>query len=79
MNSLKASVDRSEESEFLSALNASLRSFVHKTLKNKQIECIRRIVCYGRGVLVVLPTGYGKNAIQSNLPLRPALVSDHLS
>ena len=51
--------DESEESEFLSALNASLESFVHKALKDEQIECIHRIVCHGRDVLVVLPTGKG--------------------
>ena len=30
--------EASEESEFLSALNASLQSFVHKTFKDEQIE-----------------------------------------
>ena len=55
--------DPSEVSEFLSALNASPESFVHKALKDKQIECIRRIVCHRRDVLVVLPTGLGKSAI----------------
>ena len=53
----------SEENEFLSALNASLAHFVHKTLKNEQVECIRRIVCHGRDFLAVLPTGFGKSAI----------------
>ena len=51
--------EASEESVFLSALNASLAHFVHKTLKNEQVECIRRIVCHGRDVLAVLPTGFG--------------------
>ena len=55
--------EASEESEFLSALNASLESFVHKTVKEEQIECIRRIVCHGRDVLAVLPTEFGKSAI----------------
>ena len=55
--------DASEESEFLSALNASPESFVHKVLKDEQIECIHRIVCHGRDVLAVLPTGLGKSAI----------------
>ena len=55
--------DASEESEFLSALNASLESFVHKALKDEQIECMHRIVCDGRDVLAVLPTGLGKSAI----------------
>ena len=52
--------EASEESEFLSALNASLQSFVHKTFKDEQIECIHRIACHGRDVLAVLPTGLGK-------------------
>ena len=51
------------ESEFLSALNAFLAHFVHKTLKDEQVECIRRIVCHGRDILAVLPTGFGKSAI----------------
>ena len=42
--------EASEESEFLSALNASLQSFVHKTLKDEQIECIHEIACHGRDV-----------------------------
>ena len=55
--------DASEESEFLLALNASPVSFVHKALKDEQIECIHRILCHGRDVLAVLPTGLGKSAI----------------
>ena len=58
-----ASDDASEESEFLSALNASPESFVHKALKDEQIECIHRIACHGRDVLAVLPTGLGKSAV----------------
>ena len=61
-NSIMTSDEASEESEFLSALNASLQSFVHKTLKDEQIECIHRIACHGRDVLAVLPTGLGKSA-----------------
>ena len=57
MNSIMTSVEESEESEFLSALNASLQSFVHKTLKDKQIECIYKIACHVRDVLAVLPMG----------------------
>ena len=38
-------------------------SFVHKALKDEQIECIHRIVYHGRDVLAVLPTGLGRNAI----------------
>ena len=62
MNSM-TSDDASEESEFLSALNSSLERFVQKALKDEQIECIHRIVCHGRDVLVVLLTGLGKSAI----------------
>ena len=63
MNSIMTSDDASEESEFLSALNASLESFVQKALKDEQIECIHRIVCHGRDVLAVLSTRLGKSAI----------------
>ena len=63
MNSIMTSDDASEESEFLSALNASLERFVQKALKDEQIECIHRIVCHGRDVLAVLPTRLGKSAI----------------
>ena len=63
MNAIMACDEASEESEFLSALNACPAHFVHKTLKAEQEECIRRIVCHGRDVLAVLPTGFGKSAI----------------
>lgn len=33
-----------------------------KALKDEQMECIHRIVCHGRDVLAVLPTGLGKSA-----------------
>ena len=56
-NSIMMFDDASEESEFLSALNISPESFVHKALKDEQIECIHRIVYHGRDVLAVLPTG----------------------
>ena len=38
------------------------------TLKEKQLECISSIVCGGRDVLAVLPTGYGKSVIYQILP-----------
>ena len=63
MNSIMTCDDASEESEFLSVLNASLENFVHKAIKDEQIECIQRIVCHGRDVLAVLPTGLGKSAM----------------
>ena len=43
-------------------VNSSLKSFVHKALKDEHLECIHRIVCHGRDVLAVLPTGLGKSA-----------------
>ena len=55
--------EASEESEFWSALNASPASFVHKSLKDEQIECIHRIVCHRSDGLALLPTGLGKSAI----------------
>ena len=63
MNSIMACDGASEENVFLSALNASFAHFAHKILKDEQVECIRRIVCHGRDVLAVLPTGFGKSAI----------------
>ena len=63
MNSIMMSDEVSEESEFLSALNGSPESFVHKALKDEQIECIHRIVCHGGDVLAVIPTGLGKSAV----------------
>ena len=43
-------------------VNASPESFVHKALKDEQIDCIHRILCHGRDVLPVLPTGLDKTA-----------------
>ena len=40
-----AVVVQDRESKFVSALAASLEGFVHRTLKEQQRECIRRIVC----------------------------------
>ena len=68
MTVIMACDEASEESKFLSALNASLEHFVHKTLKAEQVECIRRIVCHGRDVLAVLTTGFGKSAIYQLIP-----------
>ena len=39
--------EASEKSEVLSALNASLQSFVYKTLNDEQIKCIHRIAAMG--------------------------------
>ena len=65
-----ASDEASEESDFLSALDVSLESFDHKALKDKhvQIECIHRIVCLGRDVFVVLPTGLSKSTMYQLIP-----------
>ena len=63
MNFIMMSDEVSKEIEFLPALNASLQSYVHKTLKDEQIECIHRIACHGIDVLAVLPMGLGKSAI----------------
>ena len=60
--------EASKESKFLSALNASLESFVHKTLKYEQIECFHRILCHGRYVLAVLQTEFGKSATYQLIP-----------
>ena len=50
MNAIMTSDEASEESEFLSALNGSLESFVHKARKDEQIECIHRIdISYAMG------------------------------
>ena len=49
MNSIMTSDDASEESEFLSALNASLESFVHKALKDEHafMESYTMKRCFG--------------------------------
>ena len=44
-NFIMAAVVQDRESEFVSGLDASLEGFVHRTLKEQQRECIRRIVC----------------------------------
>ena len=35
----------------------------YDSLKEEQIECIRRVICLREDVLAVLPTGFGKNLI----------------
>ena len=57
-----AAVVQDRESEFVSALDASLEGFVHRTLKEQQRECIRPIVCEKKYFFAVLPTGFGKSA-----------------
>ena len=41
--------------------------FIHKSLKDEQTECIRRIVCL-EDVLALLPTGFGKSVIYQLIP-----------
>ena len=63
-----AAVVQDRESEFVLALDASLEGCVHKTLKEQQRECIRRIVCEKKDVFAVLPTGFRKSAIYQLIP-----------
>ena len=51
------------EDEFSTALAEALRYFKYDSLKEEQIECIRRVICLREDVLAVLPTGFGKNLI----------------
>ena len=69
--------DASEECEFSSALNASPESFVHKALKDEQIECTHRIICHRRDVLAVLPMGLGKSAIYQLISKGPYQPTPH--
>ena len=71
--------DASEESEFLSALNASPESFVHEALKDEEIKCIHGIVCHGRDVLAVLPTGLGNSAIYQLISMQKGLTANATS
>ena len=48
-----ATVERDVEGEFISALHTSLESSVHKTFKEEQRECIRRIVSEKEGINVL--------------------------
>ena len=42
--------------------------FIHKSLKDEQTECIRRIVCLEEDVLALLPKGFGKSVIYQLIP-----------
>ena len=48
--------------------SVSIKRGFEFTLKEKQLECISSIVCDGRNVLAVLPTGYRKSVIYQILP-----------
>ena len=39
-------------------MQSPLEDFIHKSLKDEQIECIQRIVCLEEDVLTVLPPGF---------------------
>ena len=50
-----AAAEEDANSEFSASLTSSLEDFIHKSLKNVQKECIRRIVCLEENVSAVLP------------------------
>ena len=54
---IMATAEEDVNSEFSAALTSSLEDFIHKSLKDEQTECIRRIVCFEKHVLAILPTG----------------------
>ena len=56
-----ATVEGDANSEFAAALTTSLDDLIHKSLKDEQTECIRRIISLEEAVLPVLPTGFGKS------------------
>ena len=62
-----AAAEGDANSEFFAALTSSLEDYIHKSLKDGQTECIRRIVCL-KDVLAVLPTGFGKSVIYQLIP-----------
>ena len=51
------------EDEFSSALAKAITNFKYSSLKEEQIECVRRVICFREDVLAVLPTGFGKSVI----------------
>ena len=57
------------EDEFSSALAKALTNFKYSSLKEEQIECVRRIICFREDVLAVLPTGFGKSVIFQIIPI----------
>ena len=58
---LLSAVEGDANSEFSAALTTSLEDIIHKSLKDEQTECIRRIISLEEAVLPVLPTGFGKS------------------
>ena len=65
---IMAAAEGNAKSEFFAALTSSLEDFIHKSLKDEQTECIRRILCLEEDVLAVLPTGFGKSVIYQLIP-----------
>ena len=63
-----ASPEGDANSQFFAALTSSLENLIHKSLKDEQTECIRRIVCLKEDGLAVLPTGFGKSVIYQLFP-----------
>ena len=57
-----ATVEGDANSEFSAALTTSIDDLIHKSLKDEQTECIRRISSLDEAVLPVHPTGFGKSA-----------------
>ena len=65
-----AAVVQDRESGFVSALDASLEGFVHRTLKEQQRECIRRIVCEKKKNFRCASHGIRQKCILSDLLLK---------
>ena len=56
-----ATIEGDANSEFSAALTTSLEDLIHKSLKDEQTECIRRIFSLEEAVLPILPTRFGKS------------------
>ena len=56
------------EDEFSSALAKAITNFKYSSLKEEQIECVRRVICFREDVLAVLPSGFGKSVIFQIIP-----------
>ena len=56
-----ATVEGDANSEFSAAFTTSFEDLIHKSLKDEQTECIRRIISLEETVLPVVPTGFGKS------------------
>ena len=53
---------------FFRCFTSSLEHFIHKSLKDEQTGCIRRIVYLEEDVLAVLRMGFGKSVIYQSIP-----------